>query len=41
MNFQSARQIFDGVAEAASGKSNAADGNSGKIFSETHPLFIC
>ena len=34
MNFQSARQISDGAAVAASRKSNAADGNSGKIFSE-------
>lgn len=31
MNFQSARQTSNGVAVAASGKSNAADGNSGKI----------
>ena len=34
MNFQSARQISDGAAVAASRKSNAADGNSDKIFSE-------
>ena len=34
MNFQSVRQISDGVAVATSGKSNAADGNSDKIFCE-------
>ena len=31
MNFQSVRQISDGVAVATSRKSNVTDGNSGKI----------